>query len=329
MGWFDTLINIGDFALSYQSVSKLGELVKQGQEIEVDILKEIKEIIFKYKSSAKKIVASKEKNQFISAIALNFLNKKFEDLAITSEIFPDFSDKEYVDDTKEYLLKESKILLEEIDFKKRDEAIRCTNLLFVYFELDFYLNNFYEIRPLLDAVLKLERKDAGLSVSRLELYEAERLFVLYKDMFDMDLIKRIDTEVNQSFPEAEHKLEITKKEIEAILGESIDFISSNLIAAKTQIKKSTLTVKFLNFFLGFLDNSIKFFINIDNVDIDRIFMGEEKTIVLTPGIHDITISSSNLLRTTKLKVKKINFCENTNITLEIGYNKMGVFVWKE
>ena len=282
MDWFETLLDVGSFALSYKSVNQLEELVRQGKNIDVDVLKEVKNLVFNFKSQFKSILENKDQNLKKTALILSFLKDRYQRLKISPDIFPDFSDKEYVLETSNFINNSTQIALNKLEKNELESILKANGLFVQFIELDYYIKNYSNISKYLVAIDFLENKKSNF-FDKKELKDAEREVVLQKDVIDLDIATRINSLCNSNLSTAVTLKNDLEKDLIEMIGEIPDLSKIDQIDAVNSKKTSTVIITRNSQALGALG---KFPVYMDGKEIGSFSNGETQEFITSCGAHE-------------------------------------------
>ena len=162
MDWFDVLNNgldIANLAVNMNNARKINEIKQQGKSTAAiqSILSQARNEVFKVKQSADQILQMDSNNQpKLMAGAFALLDNRLSLLGLTPDLFPDFSDKEYVANVISYVKNNANQYFLGLSDVEKQEVRTLINKLENLPRLNYYIENIWKYRDYRNAIQKAE-----------------------------------------------------------------------------------------------------------------------------------------------------------------------------
>lgn len=206
MDWLQTIFNIANLTSSFSREKQLKTLVRQGQsqELIAVLISEMKNEVFKYKQAMEVILEKEDVSAVSRALGMKLLEKKLVDSEISPELFPDFSDKEYVNFLIKNVIKHSNNLylaltpVEKEEFNKiMSEGNKRKN------ELQYYIDSFQEFKE----HKKREQENIKISsdpysIDHWKITPNNRKNNEFREKYDTRILEKVDFEVDGNIEKA-------------------------------------------------------------------------------------------------------------------------------
>jgi len=124
MSWLNTMLGAANLGMEIAQVGQLNSLKQQGvvSEIIQEIQRELRNQIFNYRKAAEEILEYPNTQTRIKAGAMRLLELKLQDSGITTDLFDQLQDKEYVDSTYKFIHQNGFQLKNELSLEESSEA---------------------------------------------------------------------------------------------------------------------------------------------------------------------------------------------------------------
>lgn len=317
MDWLETLFDVAQLGTAISSRRKLKDLVDQGQskEFTESLIAELKNEVFKYKQIMESILEKEDVPSLTKALGMELLKQKIIESEITAEMFPEFSDKEYVSKVFKDIKKSYNLLIENLTDEEKQEF---RDFFVTEAEKDkyqYYIDNIESYRKYKQQKEKVS-KNIEIPSYMLSYYEKQAVEEVkaFEEQHQVQLIENIDIEIGGDFNKAK------------------SMISSNIHSSQISkiLKKENLSPEF------FLENSkpglvIATFertllpiggnarVLIDNEPVMGLESGESKSIQIKLGKHKICYEAKGMIGGwVKRHTKEIDFNENKSFKINLN-----------
>lgn len=159
MGWLNTVLDVASLTVQVSQLGKLEDMRNQGATSAMmqAVLQELRNQIFNFKQAAQTIVDSEAADPKAAAGALRVVELRLNDSGISTDLFSDLNDKEYVAGTYKFVTSQSQRLKQQLPAAVQDEMEQMAHMAHQLPEYGYYLNHFDDFKRYLDAKLDKEK----------------------------------------------------------------------------------------------------------------------------------------------------------------------------
>lgn len=166
MGWLNTLLDVGILSVQVSQSAKLEEMKRQGSNAEAiqALLHVMRNEVFSYKQAAQKALALEPADERAAATAMLLIERQYDDLGLTPELFPDFVDKEKVAETESLIVENSARLLAQLDPATAQAVRGDVDAVLQLPKYEFYIDHYEDVanyRAAKAEVNRLGTKNSG------------------------------------------------------------------------------------------------------------------------------------------------------------------------
>ncbi len=148
MGWFNTVLDVASLGVQVSQLGQLSEMRQQGASSAVmqAILQQLRNQIFNFKQAAQSIVDAEATDPKAAAGAMRVVELRLNDSGISTDLFSDLNDKEYVANTYKFVTAQSQRLKIALPTAQQDELEVMAQKAHQLPEYGYYLDHLTELQ---------------------------------------------------------------------------------------------------------------------------------------------------------------------------------------